>query len=143
MHVQVFSVRVDAPHLVPDQEQLNAFIASVELVQSDTHFIESDASYWSVLLHYREKIQLSSTEKETLTDLTPAQVERYSQLKRWRNALAQERNVKPFMICHNRHLLEIAVQHPQTLSDFQWIKGFGTKRTQQFAVPLLTLLQAS
>ena len=49
MNVQVFSVRVDAPHLAHDQQQLNDFIDSVELVQSDTHLIESDASYWSVL----------------------------------------------------------------------------------------------
>jgi ribonuclease D len=141
MNVQVFSVRVDAPHLAQDQQQLNDFIASVELVQSDTHFIESDASYWSVLLHYKEKINLAAREKESLTDLTPEQIEKYQQLKKWRNALANQRDVKPFMICHNSHLIQIAVQHPKTSSDFQWIKGFGTKRTQQYADQIIQLLE--
>ncbi|MGL2993084.1 HRDC domain-containing protein [Flavobacterium sp. TSSA_36] len=141
MNVQVFSVRVDAPHLAQDQQQLNDFIASVELVQSDTHFIESDASYWSVLLHYKEKINLAAREKESLTDLTTEQIEKYQQLKKWRNALANQRDVKPFMICHNSHLIQIAVQHPKTSSDFQWIKGFGTKRTQQYADQIIQLLE--
>lgn len=141
MNVQVFSVRVDAPHLAHDQQQLNDFIASVELVQSDTHFIESDASYWSVLLHYKEKINLAAREKESLTDLTPEQIQKYQQLKKWRNALANQRDVKPFMICHNSHLIQIAVQHPKTISDFQWIKGFGEKRTQQYANEIIQLFE--
>ena len=47
MNVQVFSVRVDAPHLAHDQQQLNDFIASVELVQSDTQAIKSLSCCWS------------------------------------------------------------------------------------------------
>lgn len=141
MNVQVFSVRVDAPHLAHDQQKLNDFIASVELVQSDTHFIESDASYWSVLLHYKEKINIVSQEKASLTDLTQDQIEKYQQLKKWRNALANQRDVKPFIICHNSHLIQIAVQHPQAQSDFQWIKGFGEKRTQQYADEIIQLLE--
>ena len=141
MNVQVFSVRVDAPHLAQDQRQLNDFIASVELVQSDTHFIESDASYWSVLLHYKEKINLAHREKESLTDLTQDQIERYQQLKKWRNEKAKTNGVKPFMVCHNSHLMQIAVQDPKTSSDFQWIKGFGGKRTQQYADEMIQLLE--
>lgn len=141
MNVQVFSVRVDAPHLAHDQQQLNDFIASVELVQSDTHFIESDASYWSVLLHYKEKINLVSQEKASLTDLTQDQIEKYQQLKKWRNEKAKTNGVKPFVVCHNSHLIQIAVQHPQALSDFQWIKGFGEKRTQQYADEIIQLLE--
>jgi ribonuclease D len=141
MNVQVFSVRVDAPHLAQDQQQLNDFIASVELVQSDTHFIESDASYWSVLLHYKEKINLASQEKASLTDLTQDQIEKYQQLKKWRNEKAKTNGLKPFVVCHNNHLIQIAVQHPQALSDFQWIKGFGEKRTQQYADEIIQLLE--
>ncbi|MGL3000024.1 HRDC domain-containing protein [Flavobacterium sp. RSSB_23] len=141
MNVQVFSVRVDAPHLAQDQQKLNDFIASVELVQSDTHFIESDASYWSVLLHYKEKINLASQEKASLTDLTQDQIEKYQQLKKWRNEKAKTNGVKPFVVCHNSHLIQIAVQHPQALSDFQWIKGFGEKRTQQYADEIIQLLE--
>ena len=141
MNVQVFSVRVDAPHLAHDQQQLNDFIASVELVQSDTHFIESDASYWSVLLHYKEKINLAPREKESLTDLTQDQVDRFQQLKKWRNEKAKTNGVKPFVICHNSHLIQIAVQHPKTSSDFQWIKGFGEKRTQHYADEIIQLLE--
>lgn len=141
MKVQVFSVRVDAPHLAHDQQLLNDFIASVELVQSDTHFIESDASYWSVLLHYKEKINLVSQEKASLTDLTQDQIDRFEHLKKWRNEKAKTNGVKPFVVCHNSHLIQIAVQHPQTLSDFQWIKGFGEKRTQQYADEIIQLLE--
>jgi len=101
MNVQVFSVRVDAPHLAHDQQQLNDFIASVELVQSDTHFIESDASYWSVLLHYKEKINLAPREKESLTDLTQDQIDRFEHLKKWRNEKAKTNDLKPFVICHS------------------------------------------
>lgn len=141
MNVQVFSVRVDAPHLAQDQQQLNTFIASVELVQSDTHFIESDASYWSVLLHYKEKINLGPREKEPLTDLTQDQIDRFQQLKNWRNEKAKTNGLKPFIICHNSHLIQIAVQHPKTSSDFQWIKRFGAKRTQLFADEIIQLLE--
>lgn len=141
MNVQVFSVRVDALYLAHDQQQLNDFIASVELVQSDTHFIESDASYWSVLLHYKEKINLASQEKASLTDLTQDQIDRFEHLKKWRNEKAKTNGVKPFVVCHNSHLIQIAVQHPQALSDFQWIKGFGEKRTQQYADEIIQLLE--
>jgi superfamily II DNA helicase RecQ len=143
MNVQVFSVRLEAPYLVQDQQQLNDFIASVELVQSDTHFIESDASYWSVLLHYKEKINLAPREKASLTDLTQDQIDRFQQLKKWRSEKAKTNGVKPFVVCHNSHLIQIAVQHPQALSDFQWIKGFGEKRTQQYADEIIQLLENS
>ena len=122
MNVQVFSVRVDAPHLAHDQQQLNDFIASVELVQSDTHFIESDASYWSVLLHYKEKINLAPREKESLTDLTQDQIDRFEHLKKWRNEKAKTNDLKPFVICHNSHLIQIAVQHPKTVPIFNGLK---------------------
>ena len=141
MNVQLFSVRVDAPHLVQDQQQLTDFIASVELVQSDTHFIECDASYWSVLLHYKEKINLARHENESLIDLTQDQIERYQQLKKWRNLLAIRLDLKPFMICHNSHLIQIAVQHPRSLSDFQWIKGFGVKRIEKYAKKMIQVLE--
>lgn len=141
MNVQLFSVRVDAPHLVQDQQQLNDFIASVELVQSDTHFIESEESYWSILLHYREKIGFVSAEKELLTDLTQGQIERYQQLKKWRNDKAKSKSVKPFIVCYNSHLIQIAVQCPKTIADFRWIKGFGEKRTQQYADEIIQLLE--
>ena len=79
MNVQVFSVRVNAVHLTQDQQCLNDFIASVELVQSDTYFIESDASHWSVILHYKDKIAVPDClqQHSSLLDLTTEELNRF------------------------------------------------------------------
>lgn len=53
-------------------------------------------------------------------------------LREWRNKLAQQNNVEPFMVLHNSVLEEIAEKKPTTLEDLAKIKGMGKRRIDKY-----------
>jgi ATP-dependent DNA helicase RecQ len=62
----------------------------------------------------------------------PANVDRalFERLRGARLDLARERGVPPYVVCHDRTLLEIAAQKPQTLSEMARVHGMGPARLE-------------
>ncbi|MET0760579.1 MAG: single-stranded DNA-binding protein, partial [Flavobacterium sp.] len=62
MKVKLFNIGLNPENLIADQEQLNDFLEGIKFVKSDTHFVESEANYWSVMIHYEEKVETKTAE---------------------------------------------------------------------------------
>ena len=60
-----------------------------------------------------------------------------TELKNFRNALAQERNIPPYCIFNNKTAQELAEKLPLTPQELTKIKGFGEKRIKDFG-PAIT-----
>lgn len=147
MKVRVFAIRLISEKFISDQKSLNDFLESVEFVKSDTHFVEGETNYWSVLVHYEEKKIESKQERKVgdiqEQDLEPEQLEVYQELKTWRAKKAQDWNIASFMICHNAELLNAVITRPKTISDLKKIKGFGDLKIENHGEEILMIVNAN
>lgn len=148
MKVRHFIIRLAANQLTEDENQLNGFLESVDFVKSDVHFVDYKVQYWSILVHYKEKIASgkSETNKEKnmilVQDLSPQQKAFYDTLKVWRVKKAKELNIPIVSICHNSELLNAIIQKVKTRGDLSSIKGFGKFKVDKFGDEILSILNA-
>ena len=150
MKVRHFTVRLAADQLTEDESQLNYFLESVDFVKSDTHFIESKTSYWTVLIHYNEKgkgpkIDKSADQRNEVVeqDLSANQKAIYEHLKAWRAEKAQHLKIPSYTICHNSELLNAILREAKTTSDLRTIKGFGDLNVEKYGAEVLSILNAN
>lgn len=149
MKVRHFTVRLAADQLTEDESQLNDFLSSVDFVKSDTHFVESKTSYWSVLIHYNDKAEISKVEESTGVrnevseqDLNANQKAIYENLKGWRTEKARKLKIPSYTICHNSELLNAILREAKTPTDLRTIKGFGDLKVEKYGGELLSILNA-
>lgn len=142
MKVKLFNIGLNPEKLIADQGQLNAFLEGIKFVKSDTHFVESEANYWSVLIHYEEKVETKTAEQIQESDLTSDQLYILKHLKQWRTDKATELSLSGYMICHNSELINIAVKKPNNTEELKRIKGFGDKKTEKHGDDIISVLNA-
>lgn len=142
MKVKVFTIRLIPEKTLLDQELLNDFLESIEFIKSDTHFVEEETGYWSVLVHYNDKKEDIQSLPMHESDLTVKQLEIYNNLKSWRAQKADRLKVSSFVICYNSELLNIAIKKPRTTSELKTIKGFGDLKSQKHGEEIITILNA-
>ena len=65
---------------------------------------------------------------------------RYSALKAWRAAVAQQHNLPAYVIFHDATLAAIAQRAPQSLEDLQGISGIGAKKLEAYAHDVLQVV---
>ena len=111
----------------------------MDFVKSDTHFVESKTSYWSVLIHYNEKGEIPKVEKNggerneiIEQDLNSHQKAVYEHLKGWRAEKAQKLKIPSYTICHNSELLNAILREAKTPTDLRTIKGFGDLKVEKY-----------
>jgi ribonuclease D len=146
MKVIIFAIRLDSEYLIADQNQLNQFIADVRFIKSDTHFVETEASYWSVVIHYEIKNEGTADLKTEVqvqeSDLDTEQLDLLQHLKLWRTDKATKWKIPSYMICHNSELINIVIKRPDSIEEFKMIKGFGGKKAENHAEDILAVLNA-
>lgn len=142
MQVKTFTIRLDNTNLEIDQNSLNNFLETVKFKKSETHFIESENSYWSVLVHYEEHIKTKVIETIKAEDLSLNEQSLFNHLKKWRSEKAEQIGLKNFMICHNSELINCAIKKPNSISELKLIKGFGTAKVEKFGEDIISLLNA-
>lgn len=147
MKVRLFAIRLLPEKFISDQKSLNDFLENVDFIKSDTHFVESEFKYWSVLVHFEDKVDgkkldLNNKNKINEEDLDPEQYTIYKELKSWRIKKAQDWSIPSFMICHNSELLSVVVTRPKTISDLRKIKGFGDLKIENHGEEILAIVNA-
>jgi superfamily II DNA helicase RecQ len=150
MKVRHFTIRLVADQLTEDEKQLNHFLENVEFVKSDTHFVEDKDSYWSVMVHYKEKnsnlrldIPADDQNATNEQDLNPEQKVFYQTLKLWRTNKAKELKIPSYLICHNSELLNAILRETKTPTDLRKIKGFGELKVEKYGDEILSVLNAN
>jgi ATP-dependent DNA helicase RecQ len=61
-------------------------------------------------------------------------------LKTWRREQAREQGVPPYVVFHDRTLVELAARRPQQLADLAGIGGIGAAKLERYGEALLTVL---
>jgi superfamily II DNA helicase RecQ len=142
MQVRVFSIRLDPAYLELDQQKLNDFLESVTFKKSSTQFLEGEAAYWSVIVHFEteEQKNLIRFERKSYEDLLPKDKQVYECLNQWRTEISKQLNQKKFMICHNSELIDLAIFKPSNLDELKQIKGFGKQKVDKFGEDILAIL---
>lgn len=146
MQVRVFSIRLDSNNLEIDQNSLNDFLDTVHFKKSNSHFIEAEESYWSVLVHYEnEEERVNEPESPIQTSqpeiiLSEQEELIFDRLKQWRNEKAQDLNLPHYMISHNSELKNIAIKKPENKNQLRKIKGFGEVKVEKYSEEILSIL---
>ncbi len=65
----------------------------------------------------------------------------FTALKTVRMQLAKQQNVPPYVIFHDKTLMEMAARRPQDLDDFATISGVGEKKTERYGSLFLQAIQ--
>lgn len=145
MKVKIFVIRLISEKFISDQKSLNDFLETIEFIKSDTHFVEGETNYWSVLVHYEERKNNPQGKVGDIQeqDLEPQQLDVYNELKRWRAKKVQDWNIASFMICHNSELLNAVVSRPKTIMDLRKIKGFGDLKIENHGEEILAIINAN
>jgi hypothetical protein len=91
----------------------------------------------------KQTIKSESSHNQQAIDLNAAQKLMYEKLRRWRLNQAELEHFAPYVIAHNKHLVEMIVQKCNSFSSLGSIKGFGQKRAQKYGEKILEILNNS
>jgi ATP-dependent DNA helicase RecQ len=68
--------------------------------------------------------------------------ELFEQLRALRARLASERDIPPYVIFHDRSLIEMAVYFPRTPAELGRIYGVGVRKLEEYGPSILPIIQA-
>ncbi len=78
-----------------------------------------------------------------LTVIAPADRGVFDALRDWRKMEAARQSVPPYVIFHDRTLLEIAHARPATLAALRALSGVGQAKLDRYGAPILALLRSA
>ena len=64
-------------------------------------------------------------------------------LKSWRREQARQQGVPPYVVFHDRTLVELAARRPGSLSELAGVSGIGTAKQERYGAALLEVLTAT
>ncbi|WP_010317322.1 DNA helicase RecQ [Synechococcus sp. CB0205] len=64
-------------------------------------------------------------------------------LKSWRREQAREQGVPPYVVFHDRTLVELAAQRPASLNELAGVSGIGNAKRERYGTALLEVLTAA
>jgi superfamily II DNA helicase RecQ len=141
MNVKVFNIRLNKDCFQEDQNSMNEFLNTVDVKLSSANFVTTETlGFWSVVIIYEVKIGVVNRLEGH--ELNPEEKIVFTALKHWRNDLAKKLGWSAFRICHNSHLISIAIKKPQNLEDFKTIKWFGENKIANYGDDIISLLNA-
>ena len=63
-------------------------------------------------------------------DLDEKGKEQYDKLRDWRNEVAQNEGIPPYIIMYNKQIVEVVKNQPKTVTDLELIRGFKNKASK-------------
>ncbi|MFM7315123.1 MAG: DNA helicase RecQ [Cyanobium sp.] len=94
----------------------------------------------------RDRRRPPSGERTMATPLqgrSPEVLERFERLRHWRLEQARDQNVPPYVVFHDRTLVEIASRCPARLEDLAEVAGVGQAKLERYGEAVLALLKHS
>ncbi|MBA7597800.1 hypothetical protein ES703_04807 [subsurface metagenome] len=138
MKCKVFSIRLLDSFVESDISVFNDFLETVKVSRIFSSIVNSDTSFWSVLVFYEGKSTLHTVPAEDIT-LTDSEERVYEALRNWRNDQAKKENVQPYMIAHNLWFKQMVRMRIKDKEDLLQIKGFGEKRIAKYGEDIVKL----
>lgn len=155
MLVCVFTLKFDPTLGSFDDRGLRDFVKDKEILSIHDHFFTHDeAPYLAVVVTYnllrpeegKKTVPEQKEKKEEGREkwrqlLEEADWPLFNTLRDWRNGLAREEGVPPYVICSNRQLAQIAHQRPDTLQKLAAIEGMGKTKLERYGAALLQAVE--
>jgi ATP-dependent DNA helicase RecQ len=82
----------------------------------------------------------SATDPRTMPADADIDTELVASLRAWRLAQAREQGVPPYVVFHDRTLLELAARRPVNLAELAEVGGIGAAKLERYGEALLSLL---
>ena len=148
MHVRVFTLHFDPMLGGFDDGPLREFVKDKEVLAIRDHFFSRDEMPYLALVVTYNALRPETGEK-TLADkkeedrekwraiLKEADWPLFNSLRDWRNGLAKEEGIPPYVICTNRQLAEIAHRRPESLTKLSAIEGMGKAKLDRYGAAIL------
>jgi superfamily II DNA helicase RecQ len=152
MLVRIFTLKFDPVVGGFDDSGLQNFVKDKEVLSIRDHFFTKDeVPYLVVLLTYnilrpeageRPVQERSKEDKEKWRELLEeADWPLFNTLRDWRNNLAREEGIPPYVICTNRQLAVIAHRRPANLHKLSAIEGMGKAKLERYGAALLQIVK--
>ena len=151
MLLRIFALKFNSALSAFDDTDFQAFIKDKEVLSVKDHFfVKDETPYLALVVAYRagnlpETVTSSSTPQEkTRSDAWRDILEErdwplFNTLRDWRNHLAQEEGIPPYVICTNRQLAFIAHRRPPTLEQLARVEGLGKNKLERYGQAILAL----
>lgn len=150
MKVKVFKIRLADDFLHKDQQTLDAFLESKDILKVETAFVNDD-NYWSVVLYFEE---LKPIQQNTVKDskaikysaendaLNSDEEKILDALKEWRSEKARQQSLPTYFIATNKELISVAKYKPAKKEELLDIKGFGKHKIENYGEEILEILES-
>lgn len=150
MKVKVFKIRLADDFLHKDQQTLDAFLESKDILKVETAFVNDD-NYWSVVLYFDE---LKPVQQNTVKDskaikysaendaLNSDEEKILDALKEWRSEKARQQSLPTYFIATNKELISVAKYKPAKKEELLDIKGFGKHKIENYGEEILEILES-
>ena len=151
--LRIFTLKFQSTLGAFDDAELQAFIKDKEVVSIRDHFFtKDDMPYLTVLVTYQlagPPTDVSAAESASTTSrnekwreiLEEGDWPLFNTLREWRNRLANEEGVPPYVIATNRQLAHIAHRRPPTLEQLGHIEGVGQAKLKRYGAAILEAVQ--
>ncbi len=74
-------------------------------------------------------------------EMTPEATARFEALRRWRLEIARRTEMPPFVVFHDKTLLEIAHRNPASVNALASIPGVGPAKLERYGAQVLSALR--
>ena len=145
MKMSVLKVRLAQEFLQTDQLKVNDFFLKNEIIKVNSHLIEGEECFWSVIAFYEDKtlVKESKPVKYSLNsndELSDDEIKILDSLRLWRNARSKEQRLPSYCIATNKELASIAKYKPICKQDLKEIKGFGKHKIENYGSEIIEIL---
>lgn len=146
MRISIFTVPVgDSSDLV---NELNRFLASNKILEVDQHFYQnSKGGYWTFCVRYLEKMNepgrtpFGKNKTDYKNVLTERNFKKFSRLREFRKAIANDDAVPAYAVFTDAELAEIAKLDVFNEKMLLAIPGIGKKKVEKYGEILLRKIQ--
>ncbi len=135
--LRIFTLEYDPLKKGFDDAALTSFLAGKSIINIEKRFFKQNSKYyWTFAIEYEGKGEASS-DIELATD---EQKELFLALKEWRNDLAAEKGVPPYLLFTNNQLKKIALEKPKTMDELKNIHMVSSKKAQEYGEAIFKII---
>lgn len=147
MKIKVLKIRLSEKYQAQDEDLVNDYLNTHQIIQMTSSLITAKENYWSVLLSYAEKNAVvneilapkyTSIESE---ELNPDEMKILESLELWRSERSQRDDVPAYFLATNKELYSIAKFKPVKKEELKDIKGFGKHKIEHYGSDIIEILE--
>lgn len=136
--LRIFTVEYDPIKKSFDDSALVTFLAGKSVISIEKRFFKQNSKFfWTFAIEYESEKMGGTKDIELETD---AQKGLFLALKEWRNELAAEKGVPPYLIFTNNQLKQITLKQPKDMEELKNIQMVSGKKAQEYGEMVFKIL---